>query len=639
MTEALAAFRRGDLNRARALTLAELESRAEGAADAEHLAGLIDCRLGDLASGVQHLQAALAAEPANPAYRVMLARALLDAGRPQEALDHAVAPRETSAAAIALWHVRAEAAQAVGDFAAAAAAWKVTCAARPGDWRCHAARGDVLTQTEDWAAAADAFHQAFELKPDEHALRRKFAAALARAGRFQDSAEQLALWADNSPDDPAVRISLARLLADLGRFEESVAQINRAAALTGATPFVESGEGLIQIAAATGDVDVQLLKELARLLERINRTEALRRLLNDAEARGVGRDRLGFAAAALALRDGDAAAARHLLLAQNPAEDPVRWHALMTRIADQLGDSETAFASAEAMNRSSYDYHRWRERSTTYLEWVRGLAPLMTEEWASGLRSAPPDGRRDPCFLVGFPRSGTTLLDTFLLGHPDVAVLEEVPVLNEAVKLLGAMAGLPQRSVEELEQARQAYFSELDRHLDPAFAGLVIDKMPLNMLALPYIRCLFPNAPVIVAQRHPCDAVLSCFLQGFAPNDAMACFLDLQDSANFYDAAMTVFCTARDMLPLRIHTLVYEDLVAAPEQALRPLIDFVGLEWDRDLLDHRSTAVARGAIGTPSYDQVAQALSKAPIGRWQRYEAQLASVLPTLLPWAQRLGY
>jgi len=202
--------------------------------------------------------------------------------------------------------------------------------------------------------------------------------------------------------------------------------------------------------------------------------------------------------------------------------------------------------------------------------------------------------------LAGTARNGREALTLIRELSPDVAVLEEVPVLNEAVKLLGAMAGLPQRSVEELEQARQAYFSELDRHLDPAFAGLVIDKMPLNMLALPYIRCLFPNAPVIVAQRHPCDAVLSCFLQGFAPNDAMACFLDLQDSANFYDAAMTVFCTARDMLPLRIHTLVYEDLVAAPEQALRPLIDFVGLEWDRDLLDHRSTAVARGAIGTPS---------------------------------------
>jgi len=79
--------------------------------------------------------------------------------------------------------------------------------------------------------------------------------------------------------------------------------------------------------------------------------------------------------------------------------------------------------------------------------------------------------------------------------------------------------------------------------------------------------------------------------------------------------------------------------VVDPEAALRPLIDFLGLEWRPELLDHRSTAKARGAIITPSYDQVVQPLSKAPSGRWRRYEKQLGPVLPVLLPWAERLGY
>jgi hypothetical protein len=85
--------------------------------------------------------------------------------------------------------------------------------------------------------------------------------------------------------------------------------------------------------------------------------------------------------------------------------------------------------------------------------------------------------------------------------------------------------------------------------------------------------------------------------------------------------------------------LVYEGLVADPNRALRPLIDFLGLEWRPELLDHRATAKARGAIITPSYDQVIQPLSKAPSGRWRRYERQLEPVLPVLLPWAERLGY
>ena len=94
-----------------------------------------------------------------------------------------------------------------------------------------------------------------------------------------------------------------------------------------------------------------------------------------------------------------------------------------------------------------------------------------------------------------------------------------------------------------------------------------------------------------------------------------------------------------EALPLTIHTLVYEDLVSDPEAALKPLIDFLGLEWRAELLDHRATAKSRGAIITPSYDQVVQPLNKAPSGRWRRYEEQLAPVLPVLLPWAERLGY
>ena len=212
-------------------------------------------------------------------------------------------------------------------------------------------------------------------------------------------------------------------------------------------------------------------------------------------------------------------------------------------------------------------------------------------------------------------------------------------MLGAAETVIGNVAQLPLRSSAQLEQARNAYFAELDRHLDRGFSGLIVDKLPLNMLGLPAIYSLFPDARVIFAQRHPCDAVLSGFMQSFTLNDAMACFLKIEDSADFYDAAMTLFTRCRDALPLAAHTLVYEELVADPGHALRPLIEFLGLDWRPELLDHRATAKARGAIITPSYDQVIQPLNKAPSGRWRRYEAQLKPALPALLPWAKRLGY
>jgi hypothetical protein len=168
---------------------------------------------------------------------------------------------------------------------------------------------------------------------------------------------------------------------------------------------------------------------------------------------------------------------------------------------------------------------------------------------------------------------------------------------------------------------------------------VAIDKMPLNPLAMPDAHCLFPDARIVFVQRHPCDAVLSCFMQGFALNDATACFLDLVDAAAAYDAIMTMWLRSRELLPLTVHTLVYERLVAAPEDELRPLVDFLGLEWQAQMLDHRATARGRGAIGTPSYDQVVEPLSQGPSGRWRRYEKQIEPVLPVLLPWAEQLGY
>jgi hypothetical protein len=291
------------------------------------------------------------------------------------------------------------------------------------------------------------------------------------------------------------------------------------------------------------------------------------------------------------------------------------------------------------MNRSVQDFDGWIRKGATYRRRIRDLTGTIAPAWTKRLRTLGPGARRTPAFLVGFPRSGTTLLDTFLMGHRDTEVLEEFNMLRAAESVLGNVARLPDRSPEQLERARRAYFAELDRHVDRDFSGLIIDKLPLNMLGLPVIHSLFPDARIIFAQRHPCDCVLSGFMQSFQLSDAMASFLTIEDSADFYDAAMTLFIASRDALPIALHSLVYEELVADPEAALRPLIDFLGLEWRPELLDHRSTAKARGAIITPSYDQVVQPLSKAPSGRWRRYEKQLGPVLPVLLPWAERLGY
>jgi tetratricopeptide (TPR) repeat protein len=638
LSQALDAFNRGDLDSARAIAADALEQSPSPML--QHLMGLIECRSGRLDSGIEWLRQASEGEPGNVTYRVMLVRALVDGGRAQEALAESFTPPGNSPPELALLHARAEAADQAGAIEPAIEAWGRLCQAGVRDWKAWANYGNALGAADCWAEAVTAFRTALQLEPGEVGLRRTLSAALARIGQYEEASEELLHWMELAPDVDKNRFLLARLLADFDREAESVAQLDEAVRLSTGRPFDESMDGLIEAArTANGQLDLESLDELALLLERTNRMELLGKLLDDAEASGIERKRFAYPAAAHALHKGDAEAAKILLQSGTPDADPMRWHWLMARIHDSLDEPAAAFSQAEAMNRSVADREAWLARGRAYVDAVRAVVDVATPQWAAKVRPLDPPERGSPAFLVGFPRSGPTLLDTFLMGHPDSIVLEEVPLLTAAQQALGDGPDLPDRSPAELEKARDAYFAAMDAHVPEGFGGLVIDKFPLNMLAPRFIHTLFPDAKLIFAQRHPCDCVLSCFMQAFALNDSMASFLEIDSAANFYDAAMSLWTRCTEILPLQVHRIVYEDLVAQPEASLKPLVDFLGLGWRDELLDHRSTAKARGTINTPSYAQVTQPLTRRPSGRWKRYREQLEPVLPVLLPWAERLGY
>jgi hypothetical protein len=266
-------------------------------------------------------------------------------------------------------------------------------------------------------------------------------------------------------------------------------------------------------------------------------------------------------------------------------------------------------------------------------------AEVVTPDWASRMPTlAPDDGIPDLAFVVGFPRSGTTLLDTFLMGHPQTHVVEEGRMLEQATLVISESPGADW-PLDLVTRARSVYLDELRRNVPADFNGLVVDKHPMNMMRLAVLHALFPSAKVLFVQRHPCDVVLSGYMQSFRLNHAMANFLDLADAADLYDASMTMWTRSRDAVPQAIHSVVYERLTADPGTELKPALAFLGLDWHDELLDHQTTAKKRGLISTASYDQVVQPLSRAPSGRWRRYRKQLESVLPVLVPWAERLGY
>ncbi|HEX8222404.1 MAG TPA: sulfotransferase [Allosphingosinicella sp.] len=561
--------------------------RQEGSSDSDplllHRLGVERCERGDFAGAEPYLRRALSLDPAGPA-RLDLARALLALGR----ADQAEALCAESADDPEAIRIRAYALQALGRLAESVAAYERLVARVPNDFEGWSNLGGARLAAGSTKDAVAAFERAAAIRPDLGIAWFNLAAAQSEASDF-DSAE------------PSYRAGLAR------------------------QPHL-----------------LPAWLALGAIYEKRNRGKALAALIDEARAAGVPERELAYLRALSLRRQGrleDALAFAH---AAPASTDPAEKARLIGELCDKLGDEAAAFAAFAEMNRlDSSDPSNPRALAAEYRRQLAEVADLTTAEWHAGWTPAEPDRRRPaPVFLVGFPRSGTTLLDTQLMGHPDVVVLEEAPVLERVNGALGGGLGLlANLDKAEVDALRARYFAELDS-IDPTAEGkLVVDKYPLAIGLAALIHRIFPDALFVFAERHPCDVVLSCFMTRFQLNRGSANFLDLEDAARLYDLVLGYWQRARAAFPLDVHTLRYETLVADPRGALEPLADFLGLVWDDRLLDHRGTAMRRDFIGSPSYAQVAEPIYRRAVGRWTRYRAQLAPVLPVLLPWAERLGY
>lgn len=605
-------------------------------------------RRGDLAGAEAAGEAALRDSPDDLAARVALASLKAMTG------DHEGAEALCTTDAPELLRLKGWLLQSRGRHGEAVDCYQRIVAADPADWEIWNNLGNARSAAGDSEGALDALRRARALRPGLAPIQRNYAMLLAASGRLEESVEPCAAAARLEPGDAAAQLELGRLLLHLGRPGEAVDPLGRAAALAPGDADVQleiararAGLGALDEAEAAYRRALGLAPglaiaflELGIVLERGNRLERLGPLLAEAEAQGVAPGELAYLRA-LRLREDGRNAEALALARQSPGDvEPQRRALLIGRLADSLGEIEAAFeAFAEANRITALEPAAARADPGGYRRRVAAMTATVAPGWFE--RWTPVDGgtRQAPVFLVGFPRSGTTLLDTVLMGHPAVAVLEEEPILERVDAALGGLERLPGLGPAEAERLRGLYFAEVDRLVPEAAERTVIDKLPLNLLALPLIHRLFPEARIVFAQRHPCDVVLSCFMQSFAINHAMANFLDLGDSARLYDLVLAFWERVLQVLPIDVHIVRYEAMVDDLEAEARAVLDFLGLPWDPAVLDHRRTARARGTISTPSYSQVIKPIYREASGRWERYRAQMAPVLPILAPWALRLGY
>jgi hypothetical protein len=319
----------------------------------------------------------------------------------------------------------------------------------------------------------------------------------------------------------------------------------------------------------------------------------------------------------------------------------------MGEALDALGETAAAFrafAAGKAALRALYAARAAAseseaERLERLADWFQSGDPAP---WAGAPATDSPSGVAGHAFLLGFPRSGTTLLEQAIAGSPDVAALEEAPTLaGAAAEYLASAEGLARLadvSGDEAARWRGEYWDEVRRHGLAPQGKLFLDKAPAGTLYLPLIAKLFPDARILLALRDPRDVVLSCFRSSFQMNAMTYAFTDLGETARCYAACMALARACRAALPLKIIEVRHERLVEAFEAELGRISDFLGLAPTPAMLDVAATA-RRRQVRTPSAAQVRAGLNSRGIGRWRAYATELAPVLPVLAPWVEAFGY
>ncbi len=510
-------------------------------------------------------------------------------------------------------------------------------------WRRGAAHPVILMLAaeglDDGGRGGDALgllQRALAAAPEEPELLKRYGIALARQELLQDAVAAFDAALDLDPDDVQTLINAGAASFRFGQ--------------------LKAAGGYYQRAAELAPGDAEPLAALAALAARRQDPAEARALALRALAihpRNVSAE-IALARAEVMDGDADLAASRLSGLLERPdLNDEQRVGALDLRaeILDGQDRPAEAFADYTARNailERAYGGPTIRAPRERRVDQAQRLIAHFSTASAGPWRARPPSDAvgaetvRGHVFLMGFPRSGTTLLEKALAGHPDAVTLEEVDHLAAAGGRLmdgdAALRRLPGLSAARADDCRRTYWRAVRESVGDDLSGKVlIDKMPLHTPALPVIARLFPDARILFALRDPRDVVLSCFRRRFQMNASMYEFLTLAGTARYYDRVMTLAMIYRDLLPLDVHDVKHEAMVADFEGEMRQVLDFIGLSWAPSVGGFADRA--RGVNRTPSDAQVARGLNAEGVGQWRRYALQMAPVLDGLAPWADRFGY
>jgi tetratricopeptide (TPR) repeat protein len=607
-------------------------------------------RRGDIASAARAYESALAAEPDHPEALYLLGLVALQSGdvpRALKLMGRAASLRPEEADFLA---GLAEAERASGRLDRAIALAREAVRLRPDGAEDRCNLGALLSDRGEADAAIDCFREAIRLRPDLAAAHHNLAHALWKLGRHEDALAHQRTAVGLDPGSAEAHANLGAILLQQTRAAEALGPCREAVRLAPANPLgrVQLGNALLMLgrldeAEASFREAVRLAPGLAvaraclaTALEQAGDLPGALASLREAVRLDMGH---AGALARLATRlrgdlpDADLATIEALLARPDlPAEaaGPLRFG--LAQVLDARGEFDRAAAEASAAN--AWQEAELRRRGRAYDPgafgaFVSAVIGAYTPEFFERARGWGDPSTR-PVFVVGMPRSGTSLAEQVLASHPDAFGAGELTAINDLVLALPSLTGPASSLGEALGRLRPEHVRDLAGRYLAAIAALdgpaarVVDKMPENYLHLGLIATLFPGARIIHCRRDPRDVALSCWLTDFGHLRWASDAGHIRGRIGEYRRLMAHW---RRVLPVAVFDLDYEAFVRDPEPHARALLAAAGLGWDPACLEfHRSPRPVR----TASLAQVRRPIYAGSVGRWEPYRRALPALFEGL---------
>jgi tetratricopeptide (TPR) repeat protein len=535
--------------------------------------------------------------------------------------------------------------RAAGRPVEACGCYRRAIAAQPDFALAHNNLGCLLSEKGDFAAALTSCQRALELAPDLAEAHNNLGNALRGLGRFEEAAAALHRAAQLEPDSAARQTNFGNVLADLRRFEEAVKRYRRAIELN--PGFVPAHFGLATRLRLSGDMEAAVESYRTALSLSPGQPLVWNDLGRALRALGHFDEAVGAFRRALAINPDFADAYRNLATCRELAAGEMeitRLSALSERpdlpieeraaagfaIAKALDDAERFDEAFAEYDRANHVYAAWLAAAGQRFdaemlhrqidEKIAAFTPMFFDsiaDWGSPSEL--------PVFIVGMPRSGTSVVEQIAASHSRVFGAGELTDIGEIAAELDPLPDASGRQAATVRRFADKHLTRLAA-LDGR-AHRVIDKLPDNVFELGVIATLFPAARIIFCRRDPRDICLFCYFQKFTAGQLVFSY-DLADCARRYLETERLTAHWRNVLPLRMLDVEYETLVGDIEGESRRLISFLGLDWEPACLDFHRT---KRTVTTASSWQVRQPLYAHSVGRWRNYERHLAPLLSVLL--------